>query len=244
MMTRILLILFSGLMAAGAPAQTLDQILDKYYENTGGLARWKAQTTRTATGKMTMQGMEFPVTMYEKAPVLQKMIINVQGKELVQAYDGKDAWTINPFAGGTAATRMSDEEAKEFKDNYFEDEFIDFQKKGHEVSLQGTEEIDGVKCFKVELIKNKHNDLEDATEIHYFDSENFVPIMMKSYARTGPAKGQEIMTYFSDYQEVDGLMFPFYIESKVAGQTVQKITVEKITLNEKLDDSLFAFPNK
>jgi hypothetical protein len=68
--------------------------------------------------------------------------------------------------------------------------------------------------------------------------------MMKSYARTGPAKGQEIMTYFSDYQEVDGLMFPFYIESKVAGQTVQKITVEKITLNEKLDDSLFAFPNK
>ncbi len=244
MKSKLLIALFIAFGFTSVMAQSVEEILTRYFENTGGLAKWKAQASRTAAGKMSMQGMEFPVTMYEKAPVQQKMIINVQGKELVQAYDGKEAWTINPFAGGTEPQKMSEDEAKDFKDNFFEDEFIDYKKKGHAATFQGSEEVEGVKCFKVELIKNKDNDQEDVTEVHYFDSENFVPIMKKSYMRSGPAKGQEVMTYFSDYQEVDGLMFPFFLESKVGGQTVQKIVIEKLTLNEKLEDSIFTFPIK
>lgn len=227
-----------------AQAQSADEILAKYLENTGGVDKWKALQSVKMTGKMNMQGMDFPVTMYRKTPAKQKMQIQVQGIEIVQAYDGTDAWMINPMMGGKDPIKMSDEESKEFKDQKFEDEFIDYKKKGHEVTLLGSEEVDGVKCHKIQIIKNKNNDQEDVTEVHFFDAENFVPIVQVSYARSGPAKGQEVRTYLSDYQEVGGFMLPFFMESKVNGQTVQKLTLESVTFNEAIDDTAFAFPKK
>ena len=193
---------------------------------------------------MNSQGLDLPITIYEKAPVKQKMVMQVQGVEFIQAYDGVDAWMLNPFQGGKDPVKLSEEESKEVKDQKFEDEFIDYQKKGHEVTLQGTEEIDGVKCHKIQLIKNKNNDQEDVTEFYYFDAENFVPILRKSYVRSGANKGTEVNTYLSDYQEVKGLMFPFFLEAKINGQTVQKITIESVSLDEAMDDSIFAFPKK
>lgn len=227
-----------------AQAQSADEILAKYLENTGGVDKWKALQSVKMTGKMNMQGMDFPVTMYRKTPAKQKMQIQVQGIEIVQAYDGTDAWMINPMMGGKDPVKMSDEESKEFKDQKFEDEFIDYKKKGHEVTLLGTEEVEGVKCHKIQLIKNKNNDQEDVTEVHFFDAENFVPIVQVSYARSGPAKGQEVRTYLSDYQEVGGFMLPFFMESKVNGQTVQKLTLDSVTFNEAIEDAAFAFPKK
>lgn len=244
MKRKIALTIFTVLMVIVTKAQTADEILNKYFENTGGVKKWKELTSRKSVGKMNMQNMDFPITMFEKTPVKQRMQIQVQGMEIVQAYDGTDAWMINPMAGGTAPVKMSDEESKDFKDNDLQDEFIDYKSKGHTVELLGTEEIDGVKCFKIQLVKNKNNDKEDVSEIHYFDSENFVPIMVVSYARSGPTKGQEVKTYLSDYQEVGGLTMPFFIEAKLNGQTVQKITVEKVTLNEIMEDNLFTFPKQ
>ncbi|MDH4058558.1 MAG: outer membrane lipoprotein-sorting protein, partial [Cyclobacteriaceae bacterium] len=106
------------------------------------------------------------------------------------------------------------------------------------------EEIDGVKCFKVKLEKNKNNDKEDVTEFHFFDKENYVPIMVTSFARSGPNKGTESNQYFSDYQEVEGYVVPFFMETKVNGQSFQKLTFESYLLNQAVEDSIFAFPKK
>jgi outer membrane lipoprotein-sorting protein len=227
-----------------AKTPTVDEILANYFKATGGLEKWKALKSRTSTGKAFM-GQEFPIEMYEKSPNKVKMIITIQGTQLIpQAYDGQDAWALNPFQGGKDPVKLDEEQSKELRDEEFEDDFIDYQKKGHEVTLEGTEEIDGVKCYKVKLIRNKNNPKEDITEVHFFDAENFVPIVQATYIRTGPAKGQEVRTFLSDYQEVDGLMFPFSIEQKVNGQTAMKITIDKVQLNSISDDSIFAFPKK
>lgn len=244
MKRKFTLTLFAVCAVLFVNGQTADEILAKYFAAIGGADKWKALTTRKGEGKMNMQGMDFPITMYEKAPVKQKMTFSIQGKEFIQAYDGIDAWMVNPFQGGTEPVKLDDEQAKQVKDEEFEDDFIDYKKKGHEVTAMGTEEIDGVKCNKIQLVKNKSNDKEDVTEIHYFDPENNVPIMVVRYVLSGPSKGQEVRIYLSDYQEVNGLMMPFYTEVKMNGQTVQKVTYEKITLNEAMDDSLFAFPKK
>jgi hypothetical protein len=225
-------------------AQSADDILTKYFTSIGGLDKWKALKSMKAEGKMSMQGMDFPFVVYSKPVAKQKVEVQVQGIQIIQAYDGKDAWMLNPMMGGKDPVKMSDEESKEFKDQKFEDEFIDYAKKGHEVKLLGTEEIDGVKCYKIQLVKNKNNDQEDVTEIHYFDSENYVPILRVTYARTGPAKGQEIKTFLSDYQDVNGLMIPFFVDSQMNGQTFQKMTLTKVILNEPIDDAAFAFPKK
>lgn len=243
-MKRLLLFLFILFTGVSMYAQTADEILAKYLETTGGVQNWKALKTMKATGKMSMQGMDLDFNMTSKVPNKMHMVIKFQGQEIIQAYDGVDAWMLNPLAGGKEPVKIPEEQAKEMTEQEVEDEFIDYTKKGHEVKLLGKEEVDGASCYKIELIKNKNNDKEDVTEIHYFDAENFVPIMTKSYVRSGPSKGQEAQTYLSDYQEVNGLMIPFSIETKSNGQTVQKMTFQKITINESVEDTLFTFPKK
>jgi hypothetical protein len=172
-------------------------------------------------------------------------VLNVQGKELVaQAYDGTTAWSLNPFAGGTDPVKLDEQQTKEISEEELEDDFIDYKKKGHAVTLEGKEEIDGVQCYKIKLEKKKNNDKEDITEVYYFDSENYVPIMQKNYVRSGPAKGTEVQTYLSDYQEVSGFVIPFFIEQKVNGNTAFKVVIEQAMINENLDDSIFAYPKK
>jgi hypothetical protein len=237
-----MLVAFVGIFSANA--QSADDVLAKYFANTGGIDKWKALKSYTQKGK-AWQGQEFPMVIYAKAPNKVKMVINVQGTELVaQAYDGTTAWMLNPFAGGKDPVKMDDEQAKEIKDEEFEDSFIDYKKKGHEVTLEGTEEIDGVKCFKIKLVKNKNNPKDDAIELHFFDAENYVPIVKVSYVKTGPQKGTEVKSYLSDYQEVGGLMFPFSMEQKVNGQTVAKLNIEAVTIDDIKDDTIFAFPKK
>ncbi len=244
MKLKSLLTVVALLCFAAVQGQTADEILAKYFENTGGLDKWKALKAFTQTGKGYQQGIEFPVVIYAKAPNKVKMVMNIQGTEFIpQAYDGTTAWMLNPFGGGKDHVKMDDEQSKEIKDEEFEDDFIDYKKKGHEVTLEGTEEVDGVKCFKVKLIRNKNNPKDDITEVHYFDAENFVPIVQVSYVRTGAGKGTEVKSYLSDYQEVDGLMFPFSIEQKVNGQTAFKMAMEKMNTAD-IDDNVFAFPKK
>ncbi len=245
MKLKSLLILMVLACLASAQAQTADEILAKYFANIGGLDKLKSLQSFTQTGKASQMGQEFPLIVYAKAPNKIKVVLNIQGTELIaEAYDGTTAWMLNPFGGGIDPVKMDDEMAKEVKDKEFQDDFIDYKKKGHEVTLEGTEEVDGVKCYKIKLVRNKNNAKDDVTEFHYFDSENFVPICQVSFVPNGPQKGTEIRSYKSDYQDVNGLMFPFLMEQKVNGQIVAKMTIEKITINNIADDSVFAFPKK
>lgn len=229
-------------------AQTADEILANYFETTGGLDKWKSIKTMKMTGKVPSPQGDFNFVIYKKRSNLYKMEIDVQGTKLIpNAYDGKVAWTLNPFTGSTSAQKLPDEQAVAIKDQAdFDDDFIDYKSKGHEVTLEGTQEIDGVECFKLKFIKNKNNDEEEVIEYHYFDSENFVPIMQQTYGRVGPQKGQELKTYLSDYQELDnGLIFPFYIETRTAGgQPAQQITIQSVEMDTEMSDDIFMFPEE
>lgn len=228
---------------APAQAQTADQIIAKYYETVGGVDKWKNMKSMKAEGKVPTPQGEFPMVTYMKSPNKLKSVITVQGKEIVQiAYDGTTAWTLNPFAGGTSATKLDAETTKIIADQE-QEPLIDYAKKGHAVTLEGKEEIDGVQCYKLKLEKNKNNSKDDATEYHYFDVESAVRIMTKMFAQAGPTKGMESQVLYSDYQEVDGVMIPFSVEQKVAGQPMGfKMQYTKVTINEDLADSVFAFP--
>lgn len=222
-----------------AQAQSADDILDKYFAAIGGKEKMKSVKSMTTTQKITMMGMDMPMTLYTKYPNKTKAVMSFQGFEMVQAFDGKDAWIINPMQGGKEPQLLPVEQANAMANEVFENVFVDYKSKGHAVNYLGTEDVDGTKCYKLELVKNKNNDKADVTEIHFFDTENYVPVLVKHYMES-----QEAMTYKSDYQDVNGLMYPFLQEIKVQGQTFTKMVVEKITLNDRLDDSIFAFPKK
>lgn len=236
------LLMLTAFTATATQAQdaSLNDILKNYFEAIGGEDEWRKIESMTIEGKSTAQGMTAPISLKTMAPAYFKMEMDIGGKKFIQAYDGETAWMFNPFMGGTDAQKMDAEQSKEFGKQKFQDEFLDYEKKGHKVELVGTEEVDGADTYKIKMTK-KSGDVV----FYFFDTENYVPIMMRALMDSGPAKGQAVETYMSDYQEVDGLMVAHSTEQKVGGNAVFSMTAETIKFNvEGMDAKMFEFPTK
>lgn len=221
-------------------APDVDQIIDNYFEAIGGKENWKELHSMRFSGNSVNMGMTFPTEVISMRPNLQKVTAEFQNMQYVEAYDGTTAWMLNPFSGATEATKKTEEETKEAAKNNFEDELLDYKSKGHQLSLEGTEEVDGTSTYKLKLTKADGDEV-----LYFFDTEAYVPLMIRTFAKTGPMEGQAVEIYFSDYDEVDGLMIAHSIEQKMNGQTIMQMTAEKIELNpEDIDASDFAYPKE
>ncbi len=234
-----------GLLAGMSFSQSVDEILSKYFENIGGLDNWKTLSSLKLSGTIPTPQGEFPFTIYKKTPNLMKVEADINGQLMVlQAFDGEIGWSLNPFMGSSSPQKMSEEMAKDIKDEaIFEDSFIDYKEKGHEVSLEGKEELNGIECFRIKLVKNKNSEKDDIEQTYFIDTEYYMPIMVKSISRMGPNPGQELDTYLSNYEEVEGgLVMPFLIEVKMQGQILQTIKIDTVEVNSEIDDKLFKFP--
>lgn len=221
-------------------AQSVDKILDNYYEVIGDADDWAKIKNLKMTGTAVASGMSFPMTMHQARPNKMKMEMDFQGQKLVQAFDGETAWSLNPFMGQTKPSKATDEESKASASQLtFEDELVNYKEKGHSLSLDGKEEIQGTKCYKLTLTK-----ADDSQVIYFIDMETYAPVMYRVPMNAGPMKGQSMDNYMSDYQEVEGVMMPHSLEQKIGGQSVSKMTVEKMDVNVDLPDSFFAFPEE
>jgi len=229
-------------------AQTADEILDSYFENTGGLDKWKSIEGIKMNAKVNQQGMEIPLEILQLKDGRQMTSINFQGKEIKQGvFDGETLWSHNFM---TMKAEKSDAEATanfKLNENDFPDAFVDYKEKGYTVELLGKETIDGAETFKIKLVKEPLTvdglEVEDVS-FYFFDTENFVPIAMQSEVTSGPGKGMVQEVTMSDYQEVDGIYFPFAMTQGVKGQPGSPLTIESIELNPTFDEAAFAFPDK
>ncbi len=220
-------------------AQTVEEILNNYFENTGGLEKWQSLETQKMEGKIFVQGMELPGTMTFAKPNKNRQEFSVQGMDIVQAYDGETAWGINPFQSGTEPQKLPAEMAEDMQDQDFPSIYLNYKENGHTLEYEGTEEVEGTECYKIKATRKNGK-----VEYHYFDAEYYIPVMVKTTASSGPAKGQTSETFVSNYEEVDGMMLPMAIETKMNGQTMMKITISNVELNPEIDDSIFAFPEE
>jgi len=227
-------------------AQDLDEILDNYFENTGGRAQWEALEGIKMTAKINQMGMEIPLEIIQLKSGKQMTVINFQGQQIKQGvFDGQVLWSINMM---TQKAEKSDQETtdnikREMGD--FPDPFLNYQAKGYTAELLGTEEIDGAECYKIKLTKKPlivDGQEVDNVSFYYFDMDNFVPIAVQSEIKAGPAKGQMSEVKMSDYQEVSGYYFPFSMIQGLKGQEGQAITFDQIEVNPQVDEAEFVFP--
>ncbi len=220
-------------------AQDVDEIVADYFEAIGGKENWKNLHSIKMTANMSGQGMEFPGTILSIPPNKQRVEVSVGGQTIVQAYDGETAWWINPMMGGTEAQKMPEDLAEQMTSQEFEDALMNYKEKGHQLALEGKQEVEGAECYKLKLTK-KNGDVE----FHYFNTENGSRVMQETRIKSGQAKGQLVQTFLSDYQEAGDLLFPHSIEIKLNGSTFQKLMITEVKLNEDIDKTLFDFPKK
>ena len=116
MRLNLLAALLLGAFASSASALTVDELVAKNIEARGGLDAIRAIKSIKSTGTMNFSGGDFSldlgfVSMNERDSKVRTEA-SIQGLSQVTAYDGKDAWTINPFQGRRDPERMSAEDAK------------------------------------------------------------------------------------------------------------------------------------
>jgi outer membrane lipoprotein-sorting protein len=221
-----------------ASAQTADEIVENYFKVTGGKDKWLALKTITIDAKASQMGQDLPITIYNKLPNKIRMEINVQGQKIVQAYDGAEVWMTNPMTGGQAQKIPADnDQAKSLRAQAeSENALLNYQDKGHKIELSGAKSVEGTDCHEVKLTKK-----DGAVETYYFSKDTGI-IVMQSSISTNPQMSGAVETYLNDYKEVGGLFVPLTIEQKFNGNTISKIVFEKYTINEAMDDKMFAFP--
>lgn len=245
-MLKHVLLLLLLVASLGASAQTADEIINRYFENTGGADKWKALEGVRMSASINQGGMEIPIEQLQLRDGRQGVKITFQGKEIKQGvFDGKELWSHNFM---TMKAEKSDAESTEnFKLTLgeFPDPFLRYKENGYKVELMGKETVEGSECFKIKLTKKPvtvDGKKEESVAFYYFDTNDYVPIVVEQEIKSGQGKGMVSQTKMSDYTEVNGLMFPFSMSQGVKGGGGQGFRVTKIELNPKVDASFFNFP--
>jgi hypothetical protein len=245
---RIALLGITFLLAFSGQAQTADDILNTYFENIGGVDKLKAIKGVKMTAKLNQGGMEIPIQIYQMTDGRQMTVITFQGKEIKQGvFDGENLWSTNFMT--MKAEKSDAETTANFKlsTNDFPDPFLDYQQKGYTVEYMGIDTAEGTDTYKIKLVKEPltidGQTVEDVA-YYYFDAENYVPIAVESEIHQGPMKGQTQYVTMSDYQEVDGIYFPFSMNQGIKNGPSQPIALDTIELNPEIDSAAFAIPEE
>ena len=241
----LLLTAFALLISTSFNAQTVDEIIENYIENTGGAENWQKVKSIKMNMSVNQMGMDIPIEQYSSAERTYTKF-SLQGQDIMQGvFDGETLWSTNFMSMKAEKSNQDDIENVKNALNEFPDPFLNYKEKGYTAELMGTETLEGSDVFKVKLTKKPN--LVDGEEvpnvtIYYFDAENFVPIMTHQEMTDGPAKGTIMEGKMSDYQEVDGLYMPFSMTQGIKDQPGQAVIIKSIEINTVVDDSNFKFP--
>jgi len=223
-----------------AASQTVDEIVKKALEARGGVAKLKAVQSERITGRITFpQGEEGVFVVELKRPLKMHVEVSVEGQKIIRVYDGKSSgWMVNPFLETKEVQPMTPEDLKNISDESdFDGPLVDYKSKGNQIELMGKESLDDKPVYRLKLT-NKNGEVR----FYFLDASTFLVVKWEGVRKTGE---QELPweSYFSDFQEVQGLTFPFRIDQGSPGTELkQTLTAEKIEIDPQIDDSRFAKP--
>jgi outer membrane lipoprotein-sorting protein len=219
-------------------AQTADELINKNIQAHGGLEKLKAIKSVKMTGKMSMEGgLEAPFTFQKKRPDKIRIEFTIQGLTGIQAYDGATAWQLMPFTGSKDPQKMPEDDKKDIIEQAdFDGPLVDYKAKGNSVEYVGKEDVEGTETHKLKLtLKNG--------DVRYLFLDPETGLEMKATAMI-KREGVEatVESFFGDYKEVSGVIFPYAIEQKMAGKPGPQFSVQNVELDVDLADSLFVMP--
>jgi hypothetical protein len=231
---------------ASPPQWTAQTLADKNAQAKGGLDALHAIRTLKLAGRLLLNDGQYQLAYVEfkKRPDMVRAEASLQGLTAVQAWDGVQAWQIQPFQGRKDPEKMSRDDAKDLiEDADLDGPLVDYAAKRYRLEYLGTEDVDGTQAHKIQVTK------PDGDVLYvYLDPDYFleIRIVARHLVRGTP---QETVTDFGDYEKVDGpkgsVFFPFEIVSGPKGapeSARQKIEYDQAQANVELDAALFHFP--
>lgn len=249
---------------AVVPQLSAEQIVEKNVAARGGLSGWRALQTLEMKGKMQAGGnkrptipvpgtrvgpevksnrpvdqVELPFTMELERGRKQRVEIQFNGQTALQVYNGSQGWKLRPFLNRHEVEKYTADELKQASSQSDLDGLlIDYAAKGSKVELAGVEQVEGRNAYNLKVTDKNGNIRHD-----WVDAQTFLEIKVEGNPRRLDGKYHPVATFLRDYRAVNGLMMPYLMETVVEGvKDTEKIKIEEIVSNPKLDASQFAMP--
>ncbi len=221
-----------------ANAQSVDDILKKYYDALGGLEKLQSVKTIMQEGVFStaLAEVELQITIKKKRPNKWISTMEIQGQKIIQAYDGTVAWMQNPMLGMVRPTALTGEQAEQvIRQANFDGDLVSYKNNGTKIQLEGSESFEGVDCYKLRAIR-----IDSQQVIFYIDKQSQLLIGTEVPVNTPQAKSTVIIR-LGDYEEIDGLLYPHSLE--ILGAQKMDFVFDDIQINIDIPDATFAMPS-
>jgi hypothetical protein len=208
------------------------------------------KSSRQALPTRPAEEVQLPFIMELKRPRKMRMELQFNGQTAIQVYDGANGWKLRPFLNRRVVEPYTTEEMKISSmqadvDGYL----VDYAAKGIQIELVGMEKVEDRDTYKLKLTMKNGQAVHD-----WIDAQTFLEAKVEGQPRWLDGVSHPVEVYYRDYRPIGGLQIPHILETKVlqAARTAkgfkdppvpaEKITIEKVVVNPKLDENHFSKP--
>jgi len=197
------------------------------------------------------QEAQLPFTLELERPRRMRLELQFKGQTAIQVYDGTNGWKVRPYLNRMEVENYTEDELnKAALQSELDGPLVDYATKGTRVDLDGIEKVENRDTYKLKLT------MKDGHVSHvWIDAKTFLEAKIEGTPRRLDGLEHTVEIYYRDYRNVDGLQIPFVLETKVlplanpaksarpgASFPVEKIFIDKVQINPKLDAALFSKP--
>lgn len=207
---------------------TAKSIIDNYINALGGKANLEKVNDKTTIMRGSVQGMNITMMIYQKAPNKMKQVMDAGVMKQTVYFNGTKG--VMAVADNSQDITGDALEAMKYETLIHPLFIIDSIKVNSK--LDGIEKVNGKDAYKIEM------SLPDGkTWIEYFDTTSGLKVK-DSKQVTVPQGTFTRETEYSDYRDVDGVMYPFKLKQSI-GRQVLDFSVSSIKVNTGLKDDIF-----
>lgn len=234
--------LLVGCAAVPAAAQDAQSLIAKNLEARGGAAAMSAIKNLTFEGRVIEPGdfeLQYKETRARLPVAADRVDISLQGLDIIQAYDGRGGWKVNPLQGRRDAEKMSGDEARALADNaLIEGPLLASRADGSKVTYLGREDFDGTLAYKLKVAQKDGDEF-----VYWLDPDTYLEIKIDETRRIRGAE-QTTETELGDYEKVAGVYFPMSVETWPQGQDSarSRTIIASGTANSAVGADYFAEP--
>ena len=229
---------------AGSVNLSAEQIVAKNAQARGGLDAWRKVGSMVWIGRVETSngGMPARFVLAMKRPNKTRFEIVSMNRMALRVFDGAQGWKLRPMRQGEQANLLP-YDAQELRfaqdEQVIDGPLIDHAAKGIDVKLGSVDEIEGHKAYRLDLHLPS-----GATRRVWIDASTFLDVKSEHERRATPLGPASLVdVYYLEYREVEGVKIPVVIESGAASAPpIDKLTIEKVQVNPKLDDKMFERP--
>lgn len=220
-----------------ANAQSADDIIDQYITARGGKDKLASVKSVHFEGTRQMNGNEVDVKITKVDGKLNRVDFSVGGNDGYTIVTPDKGWTYIPMMSDKV-NEMPEARLKSLQDQLdIAGPLVNYAAKGYKATLEGKDTVNGHEAWKIQLINNAGKNIT-----FLIDTKSNMLIQTKQMSEGGGRNNSgpvEIVTDYSDYKDVDGVMFPQTVNVEGSGMGAGSMTFDKIEVNQPVDEKLY-----